>query len=178
MSGVLVIAARQEVEHLGALIVIAASAMVIVASMWWLYFDRPQHHLLGGIGSSLRWGYGHYLVFAGAAAVSVGVQMALDADTGATVLSASQAAAVATVPIAVFIATFWLLALRPERDRVLDAIALGGAIAVAAATVLPHALPIAAGLLALTVLAVSRRRSRERTPRYSAPDRRASSPGV
>ncbi|WP_024794119.1 low temperature requirement protein A [Tomitella biformata] len=154
-----IIAARHEVEHLGALVVIAASAMVIVASMWWLYFDRPQHHLLGGIGASLRWGYGHYLVFAAAAAVSVGVEMALDVRSpGATVLGTSQAAAVATVPIAVFIVMFWFLALRSVRDGVLDAIALGGATAVGASTFLPESLPIAAGLTVLTVLAVSVRR--------------------
>lgn len=113
---------------------IAAGTMVIVASMRWLHFDRPQHHLLSGIGASLRWGYGHYLVFA------------------------SAAAAVTTVPIAVFITMFWLLALRPERDGMLDAIALGGAVLMLASTFLPQALPIAAGMLALTVLAVSLRR--------------------
>lgn len=155
-----IIATQNAVSNMGALLVISASALVIVASMWWLYFDRPQHHLLGGLSANLRWGYGHYLVFASVAAVSVGVQMALDADTGATVLSDAAAASVATAPIAVFIVMFWALALQPLHDGILTALALGGAAVIAAAALLPAALPVAAALTMLTVLAVTARRRR------------------
>ena len=46
------------------LIGIAACALVVVASMWWIYFDRPQHDQTVSKAAAFFWGYLHYFIFA------------------------------------------------------------------------------------------------------------------
>jgi low temperature requirement protein LtrA len=50
-----------------------AVGVVIVFSIWWLYFDRPAHDLLTSLRRAFIWGYGHYLIFASLAAVGAGL---------------------------------------------------------------------------------------------------------
>ncbi|MCY1137030.1 low temperature requirement protein A [Actinoplanes sp. Pm04-4] len=50
----------------------AVSGLVIVFSLWWLYFNRPAHELLDSLRHSLLWGYGHFFILAAAAAVGIG----------------------------------------------------------------------------------------------------------
>ena len=72
-----VIHAAREVEHLPSLVLIAATALVIVAAMWWIYFSAPQHGLIKDLRSSMLWGYGHFLIFLSAAAIAPGIEVAL-----------------------------------------------------------------------------------------------------
>lgn len=144
-----IIQARGDVSHLGVLIVVSASTLVLAGALWWLYFDRPQHHLLTTIGMALRWGYGHYFVFAAVATLSVGVGVVLDYDIGQTALSQTVSFSLVTIPAAVFVAMFWALSLRHRRDRALDALALAGAAVIGAVAFLPHAMPIAAAATAV-----------------------------
>ena len=64
----------------------------------------------------MRWGYGHYVVFASAAATGAGLAVAVDQD-----LHVAQDDLVATlattVPVAVFVLVVWLLHLDHERIR-------------------------------------------------------------
>src|SRR5205814_5295050 len=72
--------------HIGSLISLAAAGLVLVFAMWWLYFDRPGHlRLLGNptMLTSMSWGYGHYLIFASAAAVGAGLEVAVGYTAGA-----------------------------------------------------------------------------------------------
>lgn len=103
--------------------VLAGSALVVLAALWWVYFDTEQHGALTSLRTALRWGYGHYLVFAAAGAFTGGVELALQIAAGheETHVSGLVASASVTVPVAVFLLAVWLLALRPRRDRVLDA---------------------------------------------------------
>ena len=62
------------------LVVTAVEGLVLLFAMWWIYFARES-------GDALRertqlaffWGYGHYLVFASAAAVAAGIDVAITA---------------------------------------------------------------------------------------------------
>jgi low temperature requirement protein LtrA len=60
---------------------VAAAGFVIAASIWWVYFDfvRSQALSRDRLSASFVWGYGHLLVFAGIAAASVGVELAVEA---------------------------------------------------------------------------------------------------
>ncbi|MDT7645636.1 MAG: hypothetical protein QOC75_2636, partial [Pseudonocardiales bacterium] len=106
--------ALAEGEHLGALLGVAAAGIVIVFSMWWLYFDEPAERLLTGLRTALGWGYGHYLVFGSAAAVGAGLEVAVDFDSGRTQLAPVLAGLATAVPVAVFLLTVWLLHVRPR----------------------------------------------------------------
>ncbi|MDN5758029.1 MAG: low temperature requirement protein A [Tomitella sp.] len=160
-----IVTARSEDTHLGTLIVVAVSALALAGSLWWLYFDRPQHHLLDRVSMALRWGYGHYFVFAAVATVSVGIEVMLDYDIGNTALSRTESSALATVPIAVFVLMFWALSLRHRHDRMLTTTVIVGAIAIGLTALLPHALPIAAALTVIvTALATHRARRADAPP--------------
>jgi low temperature requirement protein LtrA len=106
--------ALAEGEHLGALLGVAGAGIVIVFSMWWLYFDEPAERLLTGLRTALGWGYGHYLVFGSAAAVGAGLEVAVDFDSGRTQLAPVLAGLATAVPVAVFLLTVWLLHVRPR----------------------------------------------------------------
>ena len=56
--------------------------LLIVFSLWWLYFSREQVPLVESPGGQWLFGYGHYLVFAGVAAVGSALAAAVDVATG------------------------------------------------------------------------------------------------
>jgi low temperature requirement protein LtrA len=127
-----------------ALLTIAGSGLVIVFSMWWLYFDRPVHHLLVSNRVAFVWGYGHYFVFSSAAAVGAGLAVAVDGvDVPAAV----------SLPVAVYLIVVWALHIRPHRHhRTAKAVAFPVAAALVLATLLtPWPLPLTALVLAAMV---------------------------
>jgi low temperature requirement protein LtrA len=94
---------------------LAAAGIVIVFSLWWLYFDEPAEHLLTSLNTALAWGYGHYAVFAAVAAVAAvgaGLEVAVDYDTGHSELGPVTAGLATAVPVAVFLLSVWLLHMR------------------------------------------------------------------
>ncbi|MGU3409806.1 low temperature requirement protein A [Microbacterium sp. M1A1_1b] len=109
-----VIDGLRHAEHLGPLLTLAAGGLVIVAGLWWIYFSREQHEHIRGLPSALVFGYGHYLVFAAAAALPAGIEVAVSADAGQADLSRASVAATIAVPVALFVAAVWALALRPS----------------------------------------------------------------
>jgi low temperature requirement protein LtrA len=94
-----------------------AGSLLILYSMWWIYFDRPVHGLLTSLTRAIGWGYGHYLVFAAAAAVGAGVAASVDAASGEAAVTASAARFAVTIPVATYLLVLWQLHDRPRRDR-------------------------------------------------------------
>src|SRR5581483_790506 len=76
--------------------------------LWWKYFDRSTGGRLTSLPWGIAWGYGHYLVFASAAAVGAGLTVAVDRLTGAPVGARLAGYAVA-VPVAVYLLSVWFL---------------------------------------------------------------------
>ncbi|SDZ12554.1 Low temperature requirement protein LtrA [Amycolatopsis xylanica] len=148
-------------EHTAALAVLAAAALVLVFSLWWLYFDQPGHARLmrsTTMRTSLSWGYGHYLIFASAAAVGAGLEVAVDYDTHATHLGPVMAALPTTVPVAIYLLSVWLLHIGPTNEC--RPIAIGypvTAVLVLAASFTPAPIHLtallAAAMVAVTVIA-------------------------
>jgi low temperature requirement protein LtrA len=97
----------QQLEHL---LTLAAGGLLIVFSMWWLYFEqRADERLSSSNLGSFVWGYGHYVIFASAAAVGAGLQVAVDHDAGLAHLAGWGAAAAVAVPVALYLLSVWLL---------------------------------------------------------------------
>ena len=65
----------------------AVGALLTVFSMWWIYFAKPAAPRLVSNRVAYPWGYGHYVVFASAAAVGAGVAVVVDNVTGRTHLA-------------------------------------------------------------------------------------------
>lgn len=115
-----IIEALDEVESLGPLISIAVLALVVTASLWWIYFWPPHHRAITTLASSIRYGYTHFFVFAAAAAFSAGIEVEIDRLTHHSKLDAVQASFTVTVPIAVFLLGIWWIAIRENADRVVN----------------------------------------------------------
>lgn len=55
------------------LIALAVGGLLLVFSMWWLYFEQSPEDLLTTAARAFEWGYGHYFIWAAAAAVGAGI---------------------------------------------------------------------------------------------------------
>ena len=60
--------------------VLAFAGLTIAFGMWWIYFLKPVFADLNNSRTAIAWGYGHYLVFAAAAAFPAGLELAIDYD--------------------------------------------------------------------------------------------------
>ena len=101
-------------EALSALVPLIVGGLLIVYSMWWVYFDRPVHDLLTSFRKAIIWGYGHYLIFASAAAVGAGLAVSVDQVGHHSSVSRAAAGAAVAVPVAVYLLALWGLHDRPE----------------------------------------------------------------
>src|SRR5262249_741147 len=63
--------------------------VLILFSMWWIYFDQPADRLLVSSRAAFLWGYGHLLIFASTAAVGAGLGVSVDAITSGVHLSST-----------------------------------------------------------------------------------------
>jgi low temperature requirement protein LtrA len=96
------------------LLSLALAGIVIVFSMWWIYFDRSAHDLLTSLRTAIFWGYGHYFIFASAAAVGAGLAVSVDYDTHAAHVGGIVAGYAVAGPVAVFLLAVWVLHVRPH----------------------------------------------------------------
>ena len=99
----------------GSLVTLAVGGLLIVFAMWWLYFAKPAYPFLTSNRVGFVWGYGHYFVFASAAAVGAGLQVGVDLAGHQANLSASAGGAAVSIPAAVFLLVLWFLTVRPHR---------------------------------------------------------------
>jgi low temperature requirement protein LtrA len=81
----------------------AIGALLTVFSMWWLYFAKPVAESLVSNRVGFPWGYGHFVVFASAAAVGAGVGVVVDSVTGHAHVSDTAAAAAFTIPVVLYV---------------------------------------------------------------------------
>ncbi|MET9268037.1 low temperature requirement protein A [Amycolatopsis sp. NPDC004079] len=144
-----------EGEHTGELVSLAVAGLVLVFSMWWLYFDQPGHARLERGNSrwtALSWGYGHYLIFGSAAAVGAGLELAVGFDSGQVHVSGIVTALAVTIPVAIFLLSVWLLHIGPTNEC--RPIAIGfpaAAVLVLAASFGPAPIHVTAVLAAILV---------------------------
>ncbi|KUM71955.1 low temperature requirement protein A [Streptomyces curacoi] len=98
-----------ESDALGELLPIAAGGLLIIFAAWWIYFVVPIHGHLRSNRQAFLWGYGHYLVFASAAAVGAGLEVAVEQAVGKAHISTLAASAAVTLPTALYLLTVWAL---------------------------------------------------------------------
>ncbi|MFF8728135.1 low temperature requirement protein A [Streptomyces sp. NPDC015171] len=101
--------AADEHNALAELLPIAAGGLLIVFSAWWIYFVVPIHGHLRSSARAFVWGYGHYLVFASAAAIGAGLEVAVEQAVGKAHISTLSASAAVTLPTALYLLTVWAL---------------------------------------------------------------------
>jgi low temperature requirement protein LtrA len=102
-------------ERLFALLPVITGGLLIVYSLWWLYFYRPVHDFLEDrkLSKAIAWGYGHFVVFASAAAVGAGLAVSVDQATAHAAISARAAGWAVAIPVALYVSSLWILHRRP-----------------------------------------------------------------
>ncbi|XUL91427.1 low temperature requirement protein A [Streptomyces galilaeus] len=142
------------------LLVLAGCGLVLIFSLWWLYFDRITQRMLSSMRTTIIWGYGHYLVFASTAAIGAALAVAVDAMTGHAHVTHLQQGLAVGIPLAVWIATVRWLRVGPALRGPAAAASPVAAVLILAAAWTTAAVPLMAlitGLLAaVTTWAVRR----------------------
>lgn len=119
----------------GSLAMLVVGGLLLVFSLWWLYFKREHADLIGQ-GRRITWvfGYVHIIVFASVAAVGAALAAAVDVVQHAGNPSPRTVALALAVPIALYALTLAGLHAAADRDRsVLLAAGVMSAAAVAVA---------------------------------------------
>ncbi|MCX3059057.1 low temperature requirement protein A [Streptomyces beihaiensis] len=156
----------EENDALGELLPIATGGLLIVFAAWWIYFAVPIHAHLRSNRQAFLWGYGHYLIFASAAAIGAGIEVAVEQAVGEAHISTAAASAAVTIPSAVFLMTVWALHSRYFKVGAAQQLTLPvSALLVLAATFAGHWAVLAAGVVAALTVAVGVTLSARGTPR-------------
>jgi len=136
------------------LVPLVAGGLVIVFAMWWLYFDRSDWELLTSLRRAIFWGYGHYVVFASAAAVGAGLAVAADHATHTGHLSDRAAGYAVAVPVAVYLTSVFVLHAWPHRRGAVVVAYPAAVLLVLRAPLVGAAVPVVAAILAALVAVV------------------------
>ncbi|MEW1697843.1 MULTISPECIES: low temperature requirement protein A [unclassified Streptomyces] len=145
------------VEHdaLGEVLPIALGGLLLVFAAWWIYFVVPAHARLTSSRQGFLWGYGHYVIFASAAAVGAGLEIAVEQAVGKARLSPLGASASVTVPAALYLLSVWLLHARRFKVGTAQQLVLPvAALAVLLCSFAGRWAVLAAGLVAAAAVAV------------------------
>ncbi|MBL4762379.1 MAG: low temperature requirement protein A [Gammaproteobacteria bacterium] len=90
------------------LLTLSASAVLILFSMWWLYFDDTVDDALASEKKAFIWGYGHYFIYGFAAAVGVLISVNVDVLANAAKINADIAVIGLSLMIAGYLVSVWL----------------------------------------------------------------------
>lgn len=96
---------EQVTPELGFLV---AGALIILFSMWWLYFDDKVEHELDNETNTFIWAYGHYLVYASAAAVGALISVSVDAVTHTGHITIDKAVLGLGIALALYLLSVWV----------------------------------------------------------------------
>jgi low temperature requirement protein LtrA len=150
-------------EHRVAVATVTLGGVLIVFSLWWLYFSREAATVLvrarrDGSHVEYLFGFGHYVIYAAAAAVGAGLAARTEqvADPGDHHLDLTTSAAV-TVPVAVLLLAMWAVHLRlHDRSWRAGLPFFAAAAVVLASTPLPYSELLTGAVLAVLVAVQTR----------------------
>ncbi|WP_290865721.1 low temperature requirement protein A [Hamadaea sp.] len=134
------------------LLVLAGSGLLLVFSLWWLYFDQTVQRMLRSLRTAIVWGYGHYFIFASTAAIGAGLSLSSDALGGHAHVTNLQKGLAVGVPLAIWLIAVWWLHVCPLVRGPAAAASPVAAVLVVAVAWTPVAVPLMA--LITAVLAV------------------------
>ena len=138
------------------LAVIAVAGLVLLFTLWWLYFAEPAGEgLVAHRERSYIWGYGHYLMFASLAAIGAGLEVTVESAGGHVAASPTLVCLAVAVPVSIFLVVLWAIH-APIVDRVVvHPVAI--AVAVVGILIIPSSAPsigVAAALSAMVGIVV------------------------
>jgi low temperature requirement protein LtrA len=120
LSSVVAIQSTIEAHSFNAdLIPLIVGGLLILYTVWWLYFYQPAHDLLESLdlGGTFIWAYGQLFIFAAVAAIGSGLAVAVDWATHHAEISAAVAGLAVAIPVAIYLISLWILQERPRAER-------------------------------------------------------------
>ena len=91
---------------------VVLGGILIIFSMWWLYFSREAGDILESQDVAFAWGFGHYFIFASGALIGAGLAIRVDFRSGHADIGAYESAALVTLPVVVLLASLWWVSIR------------------------------------------------------------------
>lgn len=95
-----------------ALVSAAAASLIIVFSLWWLYFLEAEHLVSNKLSTALVWGYGHVVVFFAGALLAAGLGAQFDVLSHHSKIGMALAGSYTGTAVALYLGGLWLV-----RDR-------------------------------------------------------------
>ncbi|WP_425837540.1 low temperature requirement protein A [Kribbella sp. DT2] len=90
------------------LVVVGVGGLVLLFSLWWLYFLQPAGHgLERRRDRSYVWGYCHFGLFAALAALGAGLEVAVEQTSHHLPISPTSAGYAVAAPAALFVGLLW-----------------------------------------------------------------------
>lgn len=133
---------------------VVAGGVLITFSGWWLYFARDNSGILTDNSVGYVWGFGHYAIFAAAAAVGAGLAARVDYYSHHSEASDVVSSAFVTGPGAIFLAALWIVNVRLHDSSIRTAIPFAAAVAaMIISTFVPYS-ELWAGLIGVTLLVI------------------------
>lgn len=135
---------------------LAASGMIIVCALWWLYYDENHHVSLASKKRGYTWVYGHIILFSSGAAIGAGLAVMVEVLEHKAHISTQIGIASIAIPAALYLFGLWFIHGRFEHRGVQRFV-----LPLAAALLLlppfsPHGVYLVALILVLAVMAKSR----------------------
>ena len=104
-----VYAFRKVIGHYSSdLAMLTAGTLMVLFSMWWLYFDDKMGDVLASEWKGFVWGYGHYFVYASATAVGALIAVNVDVLTDHAAITEGTAVLGLALAIAAYLVSIWL----------------------------------------------------------------------
>ncbi len=137
-----------------ALVPVLIGSLLIVYSMWWIYFDRPEEHFLDSVPTAIAWNYLHLPIFAAVAAVGAGLVVAIEETSGHAHLGSVAVGTAVGAPMVVYLLSLWALYVRVRRGLV-HQLLVPVAIALIIGAIFTPAPVLAIGLVLVGVVAAT-----------------------
>jgi low temperature requirement protein LtrA len=104
------------------LVPVIIGGLLVVYSMWWLYFYHRVPHLVASGITAFIWGYGHFFIFAATAAVGAGLAVVIDQVTHHAEISTAGAGMAVALPSAIYVFSLWILQEQPRAKNAIDSL--------------------------------------------------------
>jgi len=92
------------------LVIVAVSGLVLLFTLWWLYFSEPAAEgLVSRRDRSYIWGYGHYGIYAALAAIGAGLEIGVKVVTHHAEVGEVVGGYALAIPLALYLLLLWLL---------------------------------------------------------------------
>jgi low temperature requirement protein LtrA len=100
---------EQVIDHFSTdLAMLVAGSILLLFSMWWLYFDDKVESELGNKKKSFLWGYGHFFIYLFAAAVGALISVNVDVLTDHAKIDETTAVLGLALSVAGYLLSVWL----------------------------------------------------------------------